>query len=152
MLQRMFIAIGTVLVFWLSGSGEGGLFSGQLAAAQAGDGKLKFEIYQDVSKEFRWRLKGGDDKLLATAGQGYVAKADCRKSVDRLINNLDKQKFEVYEDKGKEFRWRLKASNGQVVAASSGAYANKADCEKAIDVVKKGAPKAEVSEEKAKEK
>jgi len=75
MLQRMFVAFGAVLIFWLSGSGEGGpFFSGQLAAAQ-GDGKLKFEIYQDVSKEYRWRLKGADDKLLATASNGQVVAA-----------------------------------------------------------------------------
>jgi uncharacterized protein YegP (UPF0339 family) len=150
MLQRMFVVLVTAPVFWLSGSSDVVSFTGQLSAAQAGEAKLTFEIYQDASKEYRWRLKRADDKLLATAGQGFSAKADCRKSVDRIINNLDKQKFEVYEDKGKEFRWRLKASNGQVVAASSGAYATKADCEMAIDLIKKGAPKAEVSEEKAK--
>jgi uncharacterized protein YegP (UPF0339 family) len=150
MAQRMFVAFGTVLVFWLSAAGDGQPFSSQLSAAPAGAEKLKFEIYQDAAKEYRWRLKGSDDKLLATAGQGYSAKADCRKGVDRMINNLDKQEFEVYQDKGKEFRWRLKASNGQIVAASSSGYPTKVDCEKTIDAIKKGAPKAEVHEEKAK--
>jgi uncharacterized protein YegP (UPF0339 family) len=148
--QRLFVAFGTMLVFWLNGSMEGRPFSSQLSAAPAGAGKLTFEICQDAAKEYRWRLKGSDDRLLATAGQGYSAKADCRKGVDRIINNLDKQEFEVYQDKGKEFRWRLKASTGQIVAASSGGYSTKVDCEKSIDVIKKGAPKADVHEEKAK--
>jgi len=144
MLQRTLMLVVIVLTIWLGLSGAGAPFAPQ--GAVAGDVKLKFEIYQDSVKEYRWRLKGADDKVLATAGQGFVAKADCRKSVDRIVNNLDKQKFEVYEDKGKDYRWRLKASNGQVVASSSAGYATKADCEKAIDTVKKGAPKAEVSE------
>src|SRR5262245_4334799 len=130
MLQRMLIALGTVLILCFGGPDSRVSFSGHVSAAQKADGNLKFEIYQDASKEYRWRLKGGDDKLLATAGQGFSAKADVRKSVDRIINNLEKQKFEIYQDKGKEFRWRLKASNGQVVAASSGGYATKADVEK----------------------
>lgn len=147
MLQRRFAVLGMILSAWLVGVGE----VTPRAAAQ-GEGKLKFEIYQDAAKDYRWRLKGADDKVLATAGQSFAAKADARKSVDRIVNNLAKQKFEVYEDKGKEYRWRLKASNGQVVAASSGAYESKADCEAAIESIKKGAPKAEVSELKSKEK
>ena len=146
MLQRMLIGLGTVLVLCLGGSDPRVSFSGQASAAQAADGNLKFEIYQDAKKEYRWRLKGSDDKLLATAGQGFSAKADVRKSVDRIINNLEKQKFEIYQDKSKEFRWRLKASNGQVVASSSGGYATKADVDKAIDAIKNGASKAQVSE------
>jgi uncharacterized protein YegP (UPF0339 family) len=119
-----------------------------LLVAQAGDGKMKFEIYQDKDKEFRWRLKAADGSVLATAGQGYKAKADAQKGVERLKQEAagDKLKFEVYEDKGKEFRWRLKAASGQVVAASGAAYKAKGDAEKAIEAIKKGAAKAEVED------
>ena len=48
-----------------------------------------------------------------------------------------KTEFEVYEDSKKEFRWRLKAANGNVVAGSSEGYKAKADCEKAVELVKK---------------
>ena len=37
--------------------------------------------------------------------------------------------FEVYKDKRGEFRWRRKATNGQIVGASSEGYKKKADCE-----------------------
>lgn len=37
--------------------------------------------------------------------------------------------FEVYKDKRGEFRWRRKASNGQIVGASSEGYKKKSDCE-----------------------
>ena len=38
--------------------------------------------------------------------------------------------FEVYQDKRGEWRWRRKASNGQIVGASSEGYNSKADAEK----------------------
>jgi uncharacterized protein YegP (UPF0339 family) len=120
---------------------------GQLHA-QEGARKLKFEVYKDSAKEFRWRLKAGNGEILATAGQGYKAKADCKKSADRIKEEAatDKLKFETYEDKAMEHRWRCKASNGQVVASSSQGYKAKADCEHAIDLIKKGAANAEVEE------
>jgi len=121
-----------------------------LCRVQGQDGarKLKFEIYQDQAKEFRWRLKAGNGEILATAGQGYKAKADCQKGVERIKDeaDTDKLKFETYEDKAKEFRWRCKASNGQIVASSSEGYKAKKDCEHAVDLIKKGAAKATVED------
>jgi uncharacterized protein YegP (UPF0339 family) len=111
-------------------------------------GKMKFEIYQDAAKEYRWRLKASNGQIMATGGQGYKAKADCRQAVQHIKSDVDsdKLKFEVYEDKAKEYRWRLKASNGQTVAAAPDGYKTKASCERATESIKKGAGKAEVEE------
>jgi len=54
-------------------------------------------------------------------------------------------KFEIYKDKKGEFRFRLLASNGQVIANGQG-YKTKASCMNGIESVKKNAPKAEVTE------
>jgi uncharacterized protein YegP (UPF0339 family) len=110
------------------------------------DDKLKFEIYQDSAKEYRWRLKATNDKILATSGQGYKAKADCKNGVERIQKDAEKLKFEPFEDNAKQFRWRLIASNGQTIGTSSEGYKAKADCEKAIELVKRGAGKAEVED------
>lgn len=48
-------------------------------------------------------------------------------------------KFEIYKDKGGEFRFRLKASNGQTILASEG-YKTKAACLNGVESVKKNAP------------
>jgi len=48
-------------------------------------------------------------------------------------------KFEIYQDKGGEFRFRLKASNGQNILASEG-YKAKSGCTNGIESVKKNAP------------
>lgn len=47
-------------------------------------------------------------------------------------------KFEVYTDKAGEFRFRLKASNGQAILASEG-YKDKSGCMNGIESVKKNA-------------
>jgi len=51
-------------------------------------------------------------------------------------------KFEVYQSgKNKEFRFRLKADNGQTILSSEG-YTSKASCLNGIDSVKKNAADA----------
>jgi uncharacterized protein YegP (UPF0339 family) len=54
-------------------------------------------------------------------------------------------KFELWTDKGGDWRFNLKASNGQVIASSQG-YASKASALNGIDSVKTNAPGAEVVE------
>jgi len=111
--------------------------------------QLKFEVYQDTAKEYRWRLAFGEDKerqVLATGGQGYKAKGDCLHGVKSIQEGIDKLTFETYEDKAKENRWRAKASNGQVVAASGSSYKTKAECDTAVETIKKGAAKATIEE------
>lgn len=48
-------------------------------------------------------------------------------------------KFEIYTDKSGEFRFRLKATNGQVILASEG-YKAKASCLNGVESVRNNAP------------
>ena len=48
-------------------------------------------------------------------------------------------KFEIYKDKAGEFRFRLKAGNGQTILASEG-YTGKSGCNNGIESVRKNAP------------
>src|SRR6059058_3820336 len=54
--------------------------------------------------------------------------------------------FEVYKDKAGEFRWRLKAGNGQNIASSGEGYAEKRGCLNGIESVKRNAPNAKIEE------
>jgi len=36
--------------------------------------------------------------------------------------------YEVYQDKKKLWRWRIRAGGGAIVATGNGAFKNKADC------------------------
>ncbi|MDO5670121.1 MAG: YegP family protein [Corynebacterium sp.] len=54
-------------------------------------------------------------------------------------------KFEVYQDKAGKYRFRLKASNGQVIATGE-AYESKASCLNGVASVQKNAPGAAIVE------
>lgn len=120
-------------------------------AAKAGKAQsgrtLKFETYQDARKEHRWRLKSSNGQIIATSGQGYKDKRDCKAAIDRIKQDAaTKLTFETYEDAKQQHRWRLKASNGQVIGTSGQGYKDKRDCENAIASIKKGAQTARVEE------
>ncbi|SQI93044.1 YegP family protein [Aggregatibacter aphrophilus] len=45
-------------------------------------------------------------------------------------------KFETYLDARSEWRWRLRADNGKIIADSGEGYKNYSDCVHGIDLVK----------------
>ena len=106
--------------------------------------------------------------LLASNGQViassevYTSDAACKNGIESVIKNsavakiedqtvegyetVTNPKFEIYQDKAEEYRFRLKARNGEVIAVSEG-YKAKASCENGIESVIKNAADAEVVEE-----
>ncbi|MFB6609872.1 YegP family protein [Agromyces sp. NPDC056379] len=56
--------------------------------------------------------------------------------------------FELYEDASGQFRFRLKAGNGQTVAASE-AYTTKAAAQNGIESVRTNAPDAPIVDQTA---
>lgn len=54
-------------------------------------------------------------------------------------------KFEIFQDQGGKYRFRLKAGNGQVIATSQG-YSTKKACNNGIESVRKNAPVAPVDD------
>ena len=72
---------------------------------------------------------------------------------DQTVENYEElphPKFEVYTDKAGEFRFRLKAKNGQIVGASEG-YKTLDACLNGVQSVKNNAPEAELVREEAEE-
>lgn len=53
--------------------------------------------------------------------------------------------FEVFQDNAGEWRWRLVASNGHIIADSGGGYRSKQGVKRGIDSVKKQAGSANVT-------
>lgn len=109
-------------------------------------------------------LKATNGEVIATS-EVYSSIAACTtgyKSViknapiagveDQIVEGFAKvkhPKFEVYKDKAGEFRFRLKALNGKIIAVSEG-YTTLANCMKGIESVRKNAvdPKIVVEEPK----
>src|SRR5437763_111915 len=93
-----------------------------------------FEIYQDRSNEHRWRLKASNGQIIASSGQGYKDKRDCRNAIDRIKKDAaTKLKVETYEDNAQQHRGRLRATDAQIIAATGTGREDKRDCPHAAD-------------------
>lgn len=55
-------------------------------------------------------------------------------------------KFEVYQDNKGEYRFRLKAGNGQTIATGEG-YTTKKACLNGIESIRKNAPDAKLDDQ-----
>ena len=118
-------------------------------------------VIRNVASGLKFDLRAGNGETILTS-EVYTTLAACRKGVESVRKNapaaaVENQteenfvpqshpKFEMYEDKSGQFRFRLKARNGQIIAVSEG-YAAKAGCLNGIDSVKRNAADAEVTEE-----
>ncbi|HEY4199281.1 MAG TPA: YegP family protein [Devosiaceae bacterium] len=55
-------------------------------------------------------------------------------------------RFEIFKDKAGEFRFRFRASNGEIMFSSEG-YSAKASAMKAIDSLKRNVPEAAIEDQ-----
>ena len=110
-------------------------------------------VLKTTNTGFKFDLKAGNGEVIATS-EVYESKAACENGIASVIKNapvanVENQtvegfeaekhpKFEVYADKAGEYRFRLKATNGQVIAVSEGYKAMKS-CMNGIESVKKNA-------------
>ena len=117
----------------------------------------KFAV-KTVKTGVKFDLKAGNGEVIATS-EVYNSDAACRNGIESVRKNapiapIENQtvegyavekhpKFEVYLDKAGEFRFRLKARNGEIIAVSEG-YKALASCMNGIESVKKNAPDAEI--------
>ena len=120
----------------------------------------KFSV-RNTKAGFHFNLKAGNGEIVATS-EVYNTLRSCMNGVDSVKRNapraaLEDQtaegfkkekcpKFEVYTDKKGEFRFRLKATNGQIIAVSE-SYKAKDSCLNGIESVKKNADSPVVREE-----
>jgi uncharacterized protein YegP (UPF0339 family) len=101
------------------------------------------EIYRDEASEFRWRLVHENGNILADSGEGYSNRSNARRAVDRIRDRIDDMEFEVYEDGGGEFRWRLRGGNEEIMADGGEGYESRDGAEEAVDRVRNYLPDAD---------
>ena len=117
-------------------------------------------VIRKTATGIKFDLKAGNGEVIATS-EVYESEAACRNGIDSVMKNapiagVEDQsvegfetekcpKFELYVDKAGEFRFRLKARNGQVIAVSEG-YKAIASCKNGIESVKKNAVDANIVE------
>lgn len=55
-------------------------------------------------------------------------------------------RFEIFRDIAGEYRYRIRASNGNIIGTSGEGYKAKADCRHAVDLIQAGAAAAQVQD------
>lgn len=115
-------------------------------------------IVKKTSTGFKFDLLAANSQVIASSevysseesclnGAASVGKnapvANCEDLTEVPVKNATNPKFEVYKDKAGEFRFRLKARNGEVIATSEG-YKAKDSCMNGIESVRKNAVDAPV--------
>ena len=115
----------------------------------------KFVIGKTKNGQYRFNLKVGNGEIIATS-ESYTSLSACKNGVesvkknalaeieDQTLNESKKNpKYELYLDKAGEYRFRLKAANGEIICHGEG-YKAKASCKNGIDSIGRNAPEAEV--------
>ena len=106
-----------------------------------------------VKTGYKFNLKAGNGEIIAVS-EVYTTKPKALNGIESIRKNapiaaLENQtvegyaaekhpKFEVYTDKAGEFRFRLKARNGEIIAASEG-YTRLDSCLNGVDSVRRNA-------------
>ena len=115
-------------------------------------------VIKETKTGIKFDLKAGNGEVILTS-EVYNAERSCMKSVasvqrnapiagveDQTVEGFEKEKcpkFEIYTDKAGELRFRLKATNGQIIGVSEG-YKSMASCVNGIESVKKNAVDAKI--------
>lgn len=115
-------------------------------------------LLRTVSSGIKFDLKAANGQTVASS-EVYDTEASCRKGIRSVQKNaptakleiqteenfkvLTNPKFEVFRDKSGEYRFRLKARNGAVIACSDG-YSTKGACLDGIESVRKNAAIAQI--------
>ncbi len=119
-------------------------------------------VIRNTKTGIKFDLKANNGEVIATS-EVYKSEASCKKGIasvrrnapvaaveDQTAEGFAKEKhpkFEIYVDKAGEFRFRLKATNGQIIAVSEG-YKAMAGCKNGIASVKKNAVDAPIVDAK----
>lgn len=117
-------------------------------------------VIRKTDTGFKFDLKASNGEVILTS-EIYASLASCKNGIESVRTNapiagLEDQtvegyatkknpKFELYTDKAGEFRFRLKAKNGEIIGKSEG-YKKKASCENGTQSVRNNAADAAVVE------
>ena len=110
-------------------------------------------VIREVESGVKFDLKAANGQVILTS-EIYESMAACEQGVasvrknapvanveDQTVEGFETQthpKFEIYQDKAGEYRFRLKARNGQIIGVSE-SYKQKASCVNGIESVKTNA-------------
>jgi len=117
-------------------------------------------VIKDAKNGVKFDLKASNGQVILSS-EIYSSIAGCKNGIasvqknapiaaleDQTVEGFEKEKhpkFEVYVDKAGEFRFRLKATNGEIIGVSE-SYKAKTSCLNGIDSIRKNSVDAEIED------
>ena len=117
-------------------------------------------VLKEGKSGFHFNLKAANGEVIANS-ETYSSEKSALAGIESVKNNapvaaLEDQtkegfeqekhpKFELYKDKKGEFRFRLKAKNGEIIVTGEG-YVSKGGCKNGIESIRKNADSPVVRE------
>jgi uncharacterized protein len=115
-------------------------------------------VVKKTTQGFMFHLKANNGETIASS-EVYETEESCLKGVasvqknapianfedmtEEPVKKATNPKFEMYKDKAGEFRFRLKARNGEIIATSEG-YKARGGCLNGIESVKTNAKDSKI--------
>ena len=116
-------------------------------------------IIRTADDSFAFSLIAANGEPVAVS-DAYASRSACLKGIESVRRNaaariedqtergfaeLPNPKYELYKDRKRQYRYRLRARNGKIIAVGGG-HADKELCVKGIESVRRNAPKAKIVE------
>jgi uncharacterized protein YegP (UPF0339 family) len=141
--------------------------------ADQGASEAQFELYMDRGGEWRWRLRNQDVGIIAISSEGHATHNDAQQAMQAVrrdaqgatvlhveseedlpeaassdgfifANEVESHAtFELYEDEGGEYRWRLRHDNGNMIAHGGQGYASRSGAEHSVEGIRSSVGPAE---------
>ena len=129
--------------------------------------KATFEVYEDSAGQYRWRLEHVNGNIIADSSEGYASKQKAKQGLESVRSNApgayiedhstdepapdateggSDATFEIFEDTGGKWRWRLRHDNGNIIADGGQGYASKQKAKQGLGSVRQNCPGAPVED------
>ena len=119
-------------------------------------------VIRNTPTGVKFDLKASNGEPISTS-EVYKSEKSCRAGIASVKKNapiaevedtteegfakVKHPKFQIYMDKSEHYRFRLRATNGQIIASCGEPYNSKKACLNGIESVKRNAPDAEIKKD-----
>jgi uncharacterized protein YegP (UPF0339 family) len=99
---------------------------------------MRFRAGETTSGASSWWLYGGNDELVAWAGETFASASNASRAAESFKVGAATSRYDIYQDSGGQWRWRAWRSSDKV-AASGEDFASESNARRAAENVRDNA-------------
>lgn len=110
--------------------------------------EIELEVEDDevsLELELTWPVSDGEEPAFSRSDHPPDERDELAAPVEGTNQSQSLARFEVFRDRGNEWRWRLRHRNGNIIATSGQGYTRKHNAWKGLQSVIQNAPEAELT-------